>query len=62
VIANSTITCPVCGTAKTQTMPTDARQYFYECIDCGELLRPKPGGLLRVLLLRIGALPADTGG
>src|SRR5215469_4947089 len=44
VIPSSTITCPACGTAKTETMPTDACQYFYECTGCGELLRPKPGG------------------
>jgi hypothetical protein len=43
VIPSSTITCPACGTAKTETMPTDACQYFYECTGCGELLRPKPG-------------------
>jgi hypothetical protein len=43
VIADSTITCAGCGTAKTETMPTDACQYFYECTGCGRLLRPKPG-------------------
>jgi hypothetical protein len=43
VIPNSTITCPACRTAKTETMPTDACEYFYECTGCGELLRPKPG-------------------
>jgi hypothetical protein len=42
VILNSTITCPACGTTQTETMPTDAFQYFYECTGCGELLRPKP--------------------
>jgi hypothetical protein len=39
----SVVACPVCGTAKTETMPTDACQFFYECTGCGELLRPKPG-------------------
>jgi hypothetical protein len=39
----STITCPNCGTAKAETMPTDACQFFYDCTGCGELLRPKPG-------------------
>lgn len=39
----STITCPVCGYAKTETMPTDACQFFYECVGCGTLLRPKAG-------------------
>ena len=43
VIIESTITCPVCGAAKVETMPTDACQYFYECTGCHTLLRPKPG-------------------
>ena len=42
-ITESTITCPACGTAKTETMPTNACQYFYECTGCGTLLRPKRG-------------------
>jgi hypothetical protein len=41
MILESTITCPVCGTAKTEAMPTDACQYFYECTGCGTRLRPK---------------------
>jgi alkylmercury lyase len=43
VITESTITCPVCGIAKVEMMPTDACQYFYECTGCRTLLRPKPG-------------------
>ncbi|WP_428491488.1 GDCCVxC domain-containing (seleno)protein [Rhodopila sp.] len=43
VTAESTITCPVCGTSKTQMMPTDACQFFYDCTGCGVLLRPKSG-------------------
>jgi alkylmercury lyase len=43
VITETTITCPECGTAKVETMPTDACQYFYECTGCRTLLRPKPG-------------------
>jgi hypothetical protein len=43
VITESTITCPVCGTAKIETMPIDACQYFYECTGCHALLRPKQG-------------------
>jgi len=39
----STVTCPRCGHKKTETMPTNACQYFYECTACGELLSPKPG-------------------
>lgn len=43
VTTESVITCPVCGTTKIETMPTDACQYFYECTGCGTLLRPKQG-------------------
>jgi hypothetical protein len=43
VILQSTLTCPACGHAKTETMPTDACQWFYECERCHALLRPKPG-------------------
>ncbi len=41
VILDSTITCPRCGHAETETMPTDACQFFYECKSCGILLKPK---------------------
>jgi hypothetical protein len=43
MVLDSTITCPACGIAKVETMPTHACQYFYECSGCGVLLRPKPG-------------------
>jgi len=39
----STITCPHCGHATTETMPTDACLWFHDCTGCGALLRPKPG-------------------
>ena len=43
IILESTITCPKCGHKETETMPTDACQFYYECNGCGELLRPKHG-------------------
>ena len=43
VILQSTITCPECGHAADETMPTDACQWFYECSSCGVVLKPKPG-------------------
>ena len=43
VIPQSTLTCPSCGHRKTETMPTDACQFFYECEQCHAVLRPKPG-------------------
>jgi len=42
-LTSSTITCPHCGTRKTEIMPTDACQFFYDCTGCGKQLRPKPG-------------------
>jgi hypothetical protein len=39
----SRITCPECGHSETETMPTDACQFFYECKGCGVLLRPNRG-------------------
>jgi hypothetical protein len=37
------ITCPHCATAKSETMPTNACQFFYVCTGCGTRLRPKEG-------------------
>ena len=39
----STLTCPECGHAKQEIMPTDACQFFYECEHCKAVLRPKAG-------------------
>jgi len=43
MILESLITCPYCAVAKSETMPTDACQFFYLCTGCGATLRPKPG-------------------
>lgn len=43
IALESVITCPECGFAKLDVMPTDACQFFYECAGCKTLLRPKPG-------------------
>jgi len=43
LILQSTITCPNCGFRKEETMPTDACQFFYECTNCRQILRPKKG-------------------
>jgi transcription elongation factor Elf1 len=40
MILESVITCPHCGTAKLESMPTDACQFFYTCTGCGVMLRP----------------------
>lgn len=39
----STLTCPHCGHQTTETMPTEACQFFYDCVGCGAVLRPKAG-------------------
>ena len=36
----SVLTCPACGHAKREVMPTDACQFFYECEHCKTVLRP----------------------
>ena len=39
----SVLTCPQCGFARREAMPTAAGQFFYEGTTCKVLLRPKPG-------------------
>jgi hypothetical protein len=43
VVLQSMLTCPVCGFKKTETMPTDACQFFYECKNCRTVLKPQLG-------------------
>ena len=43
IILKSTITCPNCNHQKEETMPTDACEFFYECEQCHNLLKPKQG-------------------
>jgi hypothetical protein len=43
VVFESTLTCPECGYAKLEQMPTNACQWFYECEQCHVVLRPKQG-------------------
>ena len=40
---NSTIVCPNCSHSKHEIMPTNACQYFYECENCHEILKPVQG-------------------
>ncbi|MCF6302406.1 MAG: hypothetical protein L3J13_04290 [Devosiaceae bacterium] len=42
-ILQSEFTCPKCGHKKTETMPTDACQYYYECTSFGSLINPLAG-------------------
>ncbi|MDH5649805.1 MAG: hypothetical protein OEY67_09130 [Gammaproteobacteria bacterium] len=43
IILESTLTCPVCNSQSTETMPVDACQFYFECGHCGKLLQPKSG-------------------
>jgi hypothetical protein len=43
VVLESCITCPKCTFRQTETMPTDACQYFYECTSCHVVLKPNAG-------------------
>lgn len=43
IIYTSEISCPVCGFQKMEQMPTDACQYFYQCENCRNIIRPKQG-------------------
>ncbi|GIT99973.1 hypothetical protein TSL6_04800 [Sulfurovum sp. TSL6] len=43
LILKSEIKCPKCGHKKMETMPTDTCQWFYECENCGAILKPKKG-------------------
>lgn len=37
------VTCPECGYRQEAEMPVNACQFFYRCVGCGTLLRPKEG-------------------
>lgn len=39
----STITCPNCKHKKKEIMPTNACQFFYDCENCKQVLKPKHG-------------------
>lgn len=42
-VTRATITCPECGTASVEDMPTNACRVFYGCANCGVTLRPLEG-------------------
>ena len=43
VVLESTITCLECGQVKTESMPTNACQWFYAYEECKTVLRPLAG-------------------
>lgn len=42
-ILQSVITCPDCGHKKEETMPSAACQFFYECKNCTNIIKPMKG-------------------
>ncbi|HUG26303.1 GDCCVxC domain-containing (seleno)protein [Piscinibacter sp.] len=42
-LLESVLTCPHCGHARRERMPTDACLFFYECEQCKVVLHPKAG-------------------
>lgn len=43
ILLRSMLTCPECGHASEEDMPTDACVFFHECAGCGVLFKPKSG-------------------
>lgn len=39
----STVTCPECGFKKEEEMATESCLFYYKCVNCGKIIRPKPG-------------------
>ena len=39
----ATISCPACGHAEEEELPTNVCLFFYECPACETVVRPKPG-------------------
>lgn len=39
----SLLTCPYCGHATMEMMPSDACLFFHECVQCKAVIRPKSG-------------------
>ena len=42
-ITQAKLTCPRCGYDQILDMPSDACQFFYECVNCKTVLRPNAG-------------------
>ncbi len=43
IITSARLTCPQCGYVQEADMPTDACQFFYDCVNCKSVLRPREG-------------------
>ena len=58
VVLQSIITCPNCGHQAQETMPTEACVFFYECLGCHAILRPKRGHCC--VLCSYGSIPCPS--
>ena len=56
----SIITCPQCGHAAAETMPTDACQFFYDCRVLWHATAAEARRLLRFLLIWQRAVSAEA--
>lgn len=43
IVNEASLTCPKCNFQQKVTMPTDACRYFYTCLNCSEIMKPKKG-------------------
>ncbi len=43
MITKAILECPECGLYQKVEMPTDACQFFYKCVNCKTMLKPKEG-------------------
>ena len=43
ILLQTIMTCPECGQTREETMPTDQREFLYQCHNCATFLRPKLG-------------------
>lgn len=43
IVYQSIIHCPYCGFKKEERIPVDACQFFYECTNCKNIIRPNEG-------------------
>ncbi|MEO3414299.1 GDCCVxC domain-containing (seleno)protein [Roseovarius sp. CAU 1744] len=43
IVRHSDLSCPHCGHVTREEMPDNACIYFYECLGCGQVLKPLEG-------------------
>src|SRR3972149_5171170 len=57
----TTITCPKCGHAAVESMPTDRCVFFYECVECQSVLKPRAGDCCVFCSYGTEGVPTGTG-